>query len=44
MYLDLVDKVASYDAGNNRATLTAGGGIDTANTIAILSSPVRTST
>ena len=43
LFLDLVDKVASYDAGNNRATLTAGGGIDTANTIAILSSPVRTS-
>ena len=41
LYLDLVDKVASYDAGNNRATLTVGGGIDTANTIAILSSPVR---
>ena len=43
LYLDLVDKVASYDAGNNRATLTVGGGIDTANTIAILSSPVRAS-
>jgi hypothetical protein len=42
LYLDLVDKVASYDAGNSRATLTTGGGIDTANTIAILSSPVRT--
>ena len=44
MYLDLVDKVASYDAANNKATLTVGGGIDTANTIAILSSPARSTT
>ena len=44
MYLDLVDKVASYDAANNKATLTTGGGIDTANTIAILSSPTRATT
>ena len=43
LYLDLVDKVASYDADNNRATLTVGGGIDTANTITILSSPIKES-
>ena len=42
LYLDLVDTIASYDSSNNRATLTTGGGVDTANTISILSSPVRT--
>jgi len=41
-YIDLVEEVASFDTANNKCTLnTTGLGVDTANAIAILSSPER---